>query len=69
MTIRGGAVRHELVTDLLDVVGLLAVAVGLAAAAAVVIGWAAVAVGGVVVLAGSAFASWRVRPRRPGTVR
>ena len=54
---------HELLTTVLDLLGLLLVAAGVAAAAFLVIGWAALAVAGVVVLAGSWFAD-RARRRR-----
>ncbi len=53
---------RELVTTLLDVLGLLLVAAGAGLAAAVWIGWAGLAVSGVVVLAGSALAARIGRP-------
>jgi hypothetical protein len=55
---------RDLVTNLLDVLGLLLLAAGVGALAYRSIGWAALAVAGVVVLAGSAFADWQARPPR-----
>lgn len=57
---------RELVTDLLDVLGLLLLAAGVGALAYRFVGWPALAVAGVVVLAGSAFADWQTRPPKPG---
>jgi hypothetical protein len=57
---------RELITDLLDVLGLLLVAAGATAYAYRFIGWPALAVAGAVVLAGSAFAAWQARPARRG---
>jgi hypothetical protein len=48
----GGRAVRELVTTLLDVLGLLLVAAGAGAAAALVLGWGGLAVSGAVVLAG-----------------
>jgi hypothetical protein len=53
-----------MVTNLLDVLGLLLLAAGVGALAFRFIGWPALAVSGVVVLAGSAFADWQSRPPR-----
>ncbi len=53
---------RELVTTLLDVLGLLLLAAGAGFAASVWIGWAGLAVSGAVVLAGSAFAARVARP-------
>jgi len=55
---------RDLVTTLLDVLGLLLIAAGLAAALAPWIGWAALAAAGVVVLAGSQLAALAGRGRR-----
>lgn len=55
---------RDLVTNLLDVLGLLLLAAGVGALAYRSIGWPALAVAGVVVLAGSAFADWQARPSR-----
>lgn len=50
---------REIVTTLLDVLGLLLLAAGATSAFALVIGWGpALAVGGVVVLAGSLLSTW-----------
>lgn len=50
---------RELITTLLDVLGLLLIAAGATAAAALLLGWGpALAAGGVVVLAGSLLATW-----------
>ena len=50
---------RELVTTLLDVLGLLLIAAGATSAVALVIGWGpALAAGGVVVLAGSLLSTW-----------
>lgn len=50
---------RELITTLLDVLGLLLIAAGATAAAALILGWGpALAAGGVVVLAGSLLATW-----------
>ncbi|MEV7908235.1 hypothetical protein [Streptomyces anulatus] len=57
-----GAAVRELVTTLLDVLGLLLVAAGAGAALLPLIGWGALAVSGVVVLAGS---WWAVRAAPP----
>jgi hypothetical protein len=57
---------RELVTTLLDVLGLLLVAAGVGAAAFPVIGWACVGVSGVVVLAGS-FAAARLGRAKAGS--
>lgn len=54
---------REHLTDLLDTLGLLAVAAGLGFAAGHWIGWAGLAVSGAVVLGGSWLAQ---RPRRTG---
>lgn len=54
---------REVLTTILDALGLLLFAAGLAALTYQWIGWASLAVAGVVVLAGSAFAS---RPPRSG---
>jgi hypothetical protein len=56
---------RDVVTNLLDALGLLLLAAGLGAVAYRFIGWPALAVSGVVVLAGSAFADWQARPARP----
>ncbi|MGI5288038.1 hypothetical protein ACQEVF_32500 [Nonomuraea polychroma] len=50
---------REVVTTLLDVLGLLLVAAGVAAALAPLIGWACLGPAGVVVLAGSWLAARR----------
>jgi hypothetical protein len=50
---------REVVTTLLDVLGLLLVAAGVAASVAPFLGWACLAVAGVVVLAGSLLAARR----------
>lgn len=52
---------RELVTTLLDLVGLLLLAAGACAALYPLIGWAALAAAGLVVLTGSVLAA---RPRR-----
>ena len=58
---------REILTTLLDTLGLLLVAAGAAAAVFPWVGWTALIVAGVVVLAGSAVATWLSRPRkRPG---
>ena len=54
---------REVVTTLLDVLGLLLVAAGVAAAMRPVIGWASLLAAGVVVLAGSQIAARQDRPR------
>lgn len=56
---------HQVITTLLDALGLLLLAAGVGAAAGAVIGWAGLAVAGAIVLAGS---WWAQRPseRRPG---
>ncbi|SEG44777.1 hypothetical protein SAMN04489712_105270 [Thermomonospora echinospora] len=53
---------RELVTTLLDAVGLGLVAAGAAAAVFPLVGWAGLALAGGVVLAGS---WWAARPARP----
>lgn len=53
---------RDLLTTVLDAVGLLLVAAGLAALAYRWVGWTALAVAGVVVLVGSGFAHWQARP-------
>jgi hypothetical protein len=53
---------RELVTTLLDTLGLLLVAAGAGVGAGRVIGWSGLAVSGLVVLAGSALAARVVRP-------
>lgn len=53
---------RELVTTLLDVLGLLLVAAGAAAALLPLVGWAGLAAAGVVVLAGSWWAARQLRP-------
>jgi hypothetical protein len=53
---------RDLLTTVLDAVGLLLVAAGLGALAYRWIGWTALAVGGVVVLIGSGFSHWQARP-------
>lgn len=60
----GASVDRELLTDALDVLGLLLVAAGVTAAGYEFIGWAALGAGGVVVLAGSWVASRLTRPRQ-----
>lgn len=57
----GGGVR-ELVTTLLDVLGLLLLAAGVGAALLPWIGWGALTVSGAVVLAGSWWATRSARP-------
>ena len=52
----------ELLTSLLDVLGLLLVAAGVAAALFPVIGWAGLIGSGVVVLAGSWLSARQARP-------
>lgn len=59
----GVAVR-DILTDLLDVLGLLLLAAGLGVAAGHVIGWAGLAVSGVVVTGGSWL--WDRLSRRAG---
>jgi hypothetical protein len=59
----GGSVRRDVITDVLDVLGLLLLAAGLAAAMFPLIGWACLALAGVVILAGSLLAS--TRPGKP----
>lgn len=50
---------RDIVTTLLDVLGLLLLAAGAVGAAALVIGWVpALAAGGVVVLSGSLLSTW-----------
>lgn len=57
---------REVLTSLLDVLGLLLIAAGVAAWLSQWIGWAALSVAGVVVLGGSTVAVWQSRPsRRP----
>jgi hypothetical protein len=56
---------RDMVTNLLDTLGLLLLAAGAGAFAYRHIGWPALAVSGGVVLAGSAFAEWQARPPRP----
>lgn len=53
---------RELVTTLLDVLGLLLVAAGAAAALLPLVGWAGLAAAGIVVLAGSWWAARQSRP-------
>jgi hypothetical protein len=55
---------RELLTDLLDILGLLLLAGGATAAAYRWVGWTGLAAGGAVVLAGSSFAHWQARPVR-----
>ena len=62
------AVR-DLVTTVLDVVGLLLIAAGAAAGAAPWVGWGSLAVAGIVVLVGSAVAAWPGRRRDAGARR
>lgn len=57
---------RELMTTLLDVLGLLLVAAGVTAALFLVMGWAALAPAGGVVLAGS---WWAARQAHPGDAR
>jgi hypothetical protein len=60
---------RELVTNLLDVLGLLLLAAGIGALAYRAVGWPSLAVAGLVILAGSAFADWQTRPHhesKPG---
>lgn len=64
----GGGVR-ELVTTLLDVLGLLLVAAGAAAALLPLLGWGALGVAGAVVLAGSWWAARAARPADRAGVR
>lgn len=52
---------RELVTTLLDVLGLLLVAAGAGMAAAMWVGWGGLAVSGAIVLAGSALADRMAR--------
>lgn len=59
---KAGGFGPELVTTLLDLVGLVALAVGLGFAAGYLIGWAAIAVAGVVLLAGSRVIVWLAVP-------
>ena len=54
---------REVVTTLLDVLGLLLVAAGVAAAMRPVIGWASLLAAGVVILAGSQIAARQDGPR------
>lgn len=57
----------KLLTDLLDVLGLLLVAAGVAAAVFPVIGWASLIAAGVIVLGGSQLAlRTQSAPTRPG---
>ncbi|GII89636.1 hypothetical protein Ssi03_76260 [Sphaerisporangium siamense] len=56
---------RELVTTLLDVLGLLLVAAGACAALLPLIGWGALAGAGLVVLTGSWLAVRRSAPRAP----
>jgi hypothetical protein len=53
---------RDLLTSLLDVLGLLLVAAGVCAALFPAIGWAGLAGSGVVVLAGSWWSARQVRP-------
>jgi hypothetical protein len=53
---------RELVTTLLDTLGLLLLAAGLSALVFPLLGWACLAVAGIVVLLGSGVAAWRNRP-------
>ena len=53
---------RDLVTDWLDVLGLLAVAVGLVLGLWPYLGGFSLLSGGIAVLAGSAFAAWRAAP-------
>jgi len=55
---------REVLTSVLDALGLLLVAAGLAAAAFPWMDWAALTVAGVVILVGSGVASWQSRPSR-----
>ncbi|MEU1736472.1 hypothetical protein [Streptosporangium sp. NPDC020145] len=55
---------RELVTTLLDVLGLLLVAAGAGAALLPWIGWGALTASGAVVLAGSWWAARQARPAR-----
>lgn len=57
---------RQIITTLLDVLGLLLVAAGAGVAAAALIGWTGLAVAGVVVLGGSALAARQDRPRAGG---
>lgn len=56
---------RELLTNLLDALGLLLVAAGVGAFTYRWIGWAALAVAGVVVLTGSQVSAWQARPAKP----
>ena len=56
----------ELVTTLLDALGLLLIAAGLAALTYRWVGWTCLAVAGVVVLGGSLYASMRAPKGPPG---
>jgi hypothetical protein len=53
---------RDLLTTLLDAIGLLAVAAGVGAGAARWVGWFGLAVAGVIVLGGSLLAHARARP-------
>lgn len=55
---------RDLVTTLLDALGLLLIAAGVGAAAFRWLSWACLAVAGVVVLAGSSYAHWQGRLER-----
>lgn len=55
---------RELITSLLDALGLLLFAAGIAAAVHPWIGWASLAVAGVVILGGSFLSSSLTSPRK-----
>lgn len=59
---KAGGFSPDLVTTLLDLVGLVALAVGLGFAAGYLIGWAGIAVTGVVLLAGARVIEWLAVP-------
>jgi hypothetical protein len=52
---------RDVVTTLLEVIGLLCIAAGIGAAFALLIGWPAMALAGVVVITGSALITWSNR--------
>lgn len=57
----------DLVTTLMEVLGLLLLAAGATAALVPLIGWSALAAGGLVLIGGSALVAWRMArpPKEP----
>lgn len=55
---------RDILTTLLDALGLLLIAAGLSALAYRWIGWACLAIAGVIILGGSLFAASQAQPKR-----